>query len=596
MAGERNRWLATGCAIHHSRRGVDQSKVMATAPDAATEHGGILAMAYLPGTNDGEMIIGGSEDDYIFGYGGFDLLFGGFGNDNIYGGAGDDGLFGYYGNDFLAGGTGDDTILGEQGDDTLVGGSGEDELDGGDGQDVLLGGSGFDTLAGGAGADTLDGGSGTDTADYAGSSGPIWVSLLTGVGTKGDAAGDVLISIENVIGSAYADVIIGDGGENWLSGLAGNDTLVGGFGDDVLNGGAGADVLSGGQGRDWADYVSSGGPVWVFLKTGHAFFNDAQGDTLTSIEHVRGSEHADTLFGDDDPSGNSLIGLGGDDRLVGFAGNDSLDGGHGDDTLSGGDGNDTLKPGTGTNTIDGGAGQDTLSYTSFAPRAGGLEVYLTTGETHYQLGGLKETFTNIENVNGSLNDDWIEGDGGGNWLTGGSGNDSLFGGDGDDTIWGGNGDDIIYGGNGNDRLESGNGNNELHGGAGDDRLIGYLNVGGTPDLFGDAGADRFEFSDVQTALGDGSVLAHIRDFSQSEGDRIHLVELNAKSFGTASPGDDAFDWIGEAAFSGTAGELRYEHVANTWTRVYGDQDGDAVADIVIQLDGVHALTQSDFFL
>ncbi len=553
-------------------------------------------MAYFAGTNNGETIIGGSEDDFIFGHGGFDLLFGGFGNDSIYGGNGDDSLFGYYGNDFLAGGSGDDILLGQHGDDTLLGGAGHDTLNGGDGNDQLSGGSGFDTLVGGAGADVLDGGDQTDTADYSGASGPVWLSLLAGKGTQGDAAGDTLISIENVIGSAYADLIVGDAGDNWLSGLGGNDYLDGGEGADVLNGGAGADVLVGGNGSDWADYATSGGSVWVFLKVGQGFFNDAQGDTYWSIEDVRGSEYADRLFGDDDPSGNDLMGLGGDDWLVGYAGNDMLDGGGGNDTLDGGEGDDTLKPGAGTNTIDGGNGEDTLSYYGYAPRAGGLSIYLATGETHYQFGGLKETFTGMENVNGSLHDDWIEGDDGNNWLTGGSGDDTIIGGAGEDVLWGDNGDDLVYGGEGNDRLESDGGHDELHGGAGEDSLIQYLGFGDTADMFGDSGADRFDFRPSQTHLGDGSLVARIRDFSQAETDHIRLAELDAKLAGSGSSGNNAFDWIGTAGFSGTAGELRYEHVANTWTTIYGDQDGDAVADIVIQLDGVHTLTSGDFIL
>jgi Ca2+-binding RTX toxin-like protein len=54
---------------------------------------------------------------------------------------------------------------------------------------------------------------------------------------------DVLTSIENVVGSAFADTLTGDAGANALSGGAGNDALTGGLGRDTLTGGVGNDVF-----------------------------------------------------------------------------------------------------------------------------------------------------------------------------------------------------------------------------------------------------------------------------------------------------------------------------------------------------------------
>jgi Ca2+-binding RTX toxin-like protein len=84
--------------------------------------------------------------------------------------------------------------------------------------------AGNDTLVGGAGADVLDGGAGFDTADYS-SAGGIVVRMDGAAGTAGEANGDVLISIEKVIGSSLADIIIGS---------TGADTIVGGDGDDIF--------------------------------------------------------------------------------------------------------------------------------------------------------------------------------------------------------------------------------------------------------------------------------------------------------------------------------------------------------------------------
>ena len=77
------------------------------------------------------------------------------------------------------------------------------------GNDTLLGGAADDFLVGGAGADTLGGGVGNDTADYSASALGVTVNLATGLGSGGDAQGDALVSIENVIGSAFNDVIVG---------------------------------------------------------------------------------------------------------------------------------------------------------------------------------------------------------------------------------------------------------------------------------------------------------------------------------------------------------------------------------------------------
>src|SRR4030095_7050165 len=106
--------------------------------------------------------------------------------------------------------------------------------------DSMLGGAGADVFTGGAGADTLSGGKGNDTASYAGSAAVV-IDLTTKGGLQagtGDENGDVLIAIENVIGSGNADKLTGDKNAN------------------VLEGGAGADTLDGGAGLGVASYAS----------------------------------------------------------------------------------------------------------------------------------------------------------------------------------------------------------------------------------------------------------------------------------------------------------------------------------------------------
>uniref|UniRef100_UPI003BF52B9F M10 family metallopeptidase C-terminal domain-containing protein n=1 Tax=Erythrobacter alti TaxID=1896145 RepID=UPI003BF52B9F len=83
----------------------------------------------------------------------------------------------------------------------------------------------------------------------------------------------------------------------------------------------------------------------------------------------------------------------------------------------------------------------------------------------------------------------------------------------------------------------------------------------------------------------------IKDFLDFQGDKIDLSLVDA-IFGGA---DDAFTFIADAVFSGTAGELRWEHVGSN-TMVYMDTDGDAQADYAIRLDGTLNLAEADFIL
>lgn len=155
----------------------------------------------------------------------------------------------YDGHELLAGGGGNDTLLGAGGDDTLSGGAGNDVLQGGDGDDVL---------DGGAGKDVLDGGDGRDFLVFSSAVAGVKVDLSAKKPTarslskdKALVGVDALVSIEDVMGSAFGDRINGNGAANYLVGLAGNDTLSGGGGSDAIDGGIGADLLSGGAGADY---------------------------------------------------------------------------------------------------------------------------------------------------------------------------------------------------------------------------------------------------------------------------------------------------------------------------------------------------------
>lgn len=161
----------------------------------------------------------------------------------------------------LRGAGGADVLAGGEGDDVLLGGDGDDQLSGDAGRDRLYGEAGDDWFfqdAANAG-NLLDGGGGRDTVDFsgpgrgldAGAKG-VFLSLGKGFASLMDEpeTSNVLRNIENAVGSARDDVLIGDTGANVLNGLAGNDVLSGGAGDDVLLGDEGSDLLSGDAGND----------------------------------------------------------------------------------------------------------------------------------------------------------------------------------------------------------------------------------------------------------------------------------------------------------------------------------------------------------
>ena len=231
---------------------------------------------------------------------------------------------------------------------------------------TIVGTSDSETIRGTAGNDVIVGGGGYDDVIYG-------------------LAGDDLICTNpdesryaTIVGGAGHDAILASG---YLFGGPGNDTvtnplrssatewLYGGRGDDVLRSratednhfvpGPGDDTLIGAVGgiSNIADYKAARGGVVVDLWRGTAV---GQGhDTLTRINTVSGSKHADILSGDD-ARYNLMWGRGGDDVLVGRGGSDSLSGGTGDDVVSGGPDNDFLVGGEGRDVLYGRAGHDSL--------------------------------------------------------------------------------------------------------------------------------------------------------------------------------------------------------------------------------------------
>ena len=261
---------------------------------------------------------------YLYGGDGNDSLTGSdVGDDILEGDAGNDYLFGAGGNDLVDGGPGSDDLQGSGGFDTVdyrartapvfvtvgdgasndgeageldnvgagiyrvLGGKGNDVLTGSPGLETLEGGAGNDVLDGGLGGDTLIGGPGNDTADYSSRTTDLYVDINM-FSDDGEAfeLDFVDATVENVtggsgndfmVGSAFANILRGGGGNDNLTGEGGNDTLYGDAGDDSLLGGLGADKLYGGAGGDVLDgeagadtFTAGGGNDFLYNNDGVA--------------------------------------------------------------------------------------------------------------------------------------------------------------------------------------------------------------------------------------------------------------------------------------------------------------------------------------
>ncbi len=468
-----------------------------------------------------------------------------------------------------------DVLSGGKGNDVLHGGGGKDILNGGEGDDRLYGGSGNDSLTGGSGADWLDGGAGIDTAYYISSSAGVFINLLSGKGKGGDAEGDTLISIENVVGSNYNDILAGNDADNVLEGRGGDDELYGGKGNDILIGGKGADKLDGGEGNDTASYAGSIGGVWVSLTTGKGLLGDAQGDTLVSIENLNGTDYDDVLLGNE--TANVLAGGKGNDVIYGYGGNDVIIGGAGVDSMYGGLGDDTFHIDNAGDKVTehAGEGYDVVRAAASYALADGTHVEELHTDSNAGTDAINLTGNTFDQkIVGNAGNNMLDGGGGINVLIGGKGNDVYFvrnaadqvvekAGEGYDAVHatvsyalaagthvetlrttsiagtanidltGNSFDQEIVGNAGNNRLDGGGGVNTLWGLLGDDTYI----VRDADDQVMEYAGEGYDVvrATVSYTLADGTYIEELRTTSNAGTDAIHLTgnALNQKVVGNA---------------------------------------------------------------
>ena len=473
-------------------------------------------------------------DDIAIGSAFADVMQGRTGRDWLDGGAGNDVMHGGQDDDVVLGGDGDDILTGDKGNDYLAGGAGNDSMTGGDGNDTLTGKAGNDTMVGDAGDDmflvnadggttfdSMDGALGNDTISY-----EKFLDTAVAVDLRTTSYyGDSWTSIENLTGSAGGDTLTGDAGANVLRGLAGADLLVAGDGNDTLEGGAGADRLYGEGGVNTASYEGSTAGVTVSIATGYAAGGDADGDLLSQIQNLRGSNFSDLLEGDS--GANLLQGLYGDDYVMATAGADVIDGAQGLDMVD-------FSNATSAVSLDLGSSLAT------APANGVGYSGMAAGQT----------FISIEGVVGSRFADQLYGEAGDQAFVGGQGNDYLAGGAGSDTY--------VFGvGDGQDQVSD----NNL-----DANVISLNNVSYDDLFFGSSGNPSTPQLDIRI-LATGEQISVLNNF-QFDANRNVAKALNINGVGQVDIGQIDF------GVGGTDGadSLHGTSAHNDWLTGYGGND------------------------
>ncbi|MFN5811697.1 MAG: calcium-binding protein, partial [Burkholderiales bacterium] len=371
--------------------------------------------------------------------------------------------------DRLTGDSGNNLLSGGGGDDTLRGAGGADTLEGDDGNDYFFSGDVVSNT-------TLSGGQGSDTVDYTSSRLDridISVNLQTGQAVSSGSLSDSLSNIENILFNSGNDTFTGTkqvGVHSTVEGGWGNDSLTGGVGNDalygdkedgntstdttvtyndVLDGDAGDDTLYGGQGND---------TLWSGL--GQDVFEGGVGDDTLSYAKVKlGSNEVLYL---DTANTNKGAGKSSSEALGDVMGQDI-------ETIIGSDTHDTVFYSSGrdnvttfqahasrNNTVDYSSVMltDATQITNFSSFIGLQHAYVSflafTAKT--DLGGrvgspiqkvANDKYANIKNLNGSIYNEKLDGDGNNNRLFGDAGNDVLVVSHGNDTLIGGSGFDLL---------------------------------------------------------------------------------------------------------------------------------------------------------
>ncbi len=352
-----------------------------------------------------------------------------------------------------------------------------------------------------------------------------------------DISGVSVAGVGDVNGDGFADLIIGASyADPNAQSAAGSSYVV--FGKGPTSGGF-ASVIALGS-LDGATGFRLDGTV----------AEDQSGRPVAGAGDINGDGFADLLIAAStaDPNGQSaagssyvVYGRGPDQAVtrVGSGAGQYISGGPFRDALLGAGGNDHLEGRGGSDSLDGGFGIDTVDY---AHAATALSASLAvpganTGEAK------ADRYNSMENLVGSNFSDTLTGNSVANRIEGGRGNDTLRGANGNDVLVGGPGSDTQTGGPGGD-------------------IFRYDKRSDSP-----AGVNRDRIADFDT--GGATTFA----------DRIDLRAIDAK---TNLPGNQAFNYIGAAPFTGVSGQLRIRP-SGAHSILSGDLNGDKLGDFEILL-------------
>ncbi len=452
---------------------------------------------------------------------------------------------------------------------------------------------------------------------------------ISGPQNTGGSGVEILISIENLGGSEYGDLLIGNTGNNYFEGREGNDTITGGDGNDSINGAEGDDLISGGAGNDMLDYYDADAGITVNLALSGAqnLGGTAGIDTLSSIEQVWATAYADSVTGNE--SNNRLVGDAGDDTLAGGAGDDTLQGGAGADTVTGGTGIDQflldqlpvsasdydvitdfvsgvddvlinapillgitnvlapfspgiLRSGSGVTTAadsDDLLIYDTATGNLYVDRDGNgsasapVQIARLQGAPTLTVSDLVISFIGINTINGT------------------DGNDTLTG-----TL--GTGLDRVFGYGGNDQLQGDSGQDSLDGGTGDDTMAGgdsndFYVVDSVGDVVTETNSDSVTggIDLVSTTLATYTLPANVEQGRISATDAASMTGNTLDNFLTLGSGDnvvDGGDGMDTASFSAATTavvvDLSLSGAQNT---------GGSGSDTLINIESLFGSSQND---